>query len=136
MLGKEKTENYLKVIYRLQRLHGKVRGVEVAEKLNVSKPTVSIAVHDLEKAGYVTISFDCTFRLTDKGIEQAKAITEKYDFFMDMLRFLRVDCNTAIEDACRLEHCLSEESFIALQTFFQNYMSAVMKAQRFTDSKQ
>ena len=135
MLGKEKTENYLKVIYRLQRMHGDVRGVDIADELNVSRPTVSIAIKELEKEGYLTINFDSGLRLTDKGIEYAKAVTEKYDFFMDMLRFLHVDMNTAKEDACRLEHSLSEESFQALQTFFQNYMSAVLNAHKFTEPK-
>jgi Mn-dependent DtxR family transcriptional regulator len=54
---------------------------------------------------------------------------------MDMLRFLHVDMNTAKEDACRLEHSLSEESFQALQTFFQNYMSDVLNAHSFTEPK-
>ena len=135
MLGKEKTENYLKVIYRLQRMHGDVRGVEIADELNVSRPTVSIAIKELEKEGYLTINFDSGLRLTDKGIEYAKAVTERYDFFIDVLHFLRVDSNTAKEDACRLEHSLSEESFQALQTFFQNYMSAVLNAHNFTEPK-
>lgn len=126
MLGKEKTENYLKVIYRLQRMHGDVRGVEIADELNVSRPTVSIAIKDLEKAGYVTISFDCRFRLTGKGIERAKEVTEKYDFFIDLLRFLKVNPSTAKADACKLEHSLSDESFAALQKFFQNYSSALL----------
>ncbi len=135
MLGKEKTENYLKVIFRLQRIYGEVRGIEVADELNVSKTTVSIAVHELEKEGYVTIDFDSHFRLTEKGIKRAKEVTEKYDFFIDLLHFLKVDPSTAKVDACKLEHSLSEESFIALQTFFQNYMSAVLNAHNFTEPK-
>ena len=135
MLGKEKTENYLKVIYRLQRMHGDVRGVEIADELNVSRPTVSIAIKDLEKSGLIKTNYDSSIRLTDEGISLAKAVTEKYDFFMDMLRFLHVDMNTAKEDACRLEHSLSEESFKALQTFFQNYMSDVLNAHIFTEPK-
>lgn len=128
MLGKEKTENYLRVIYKLQRLHGDVRGVEVADELNVSKTTVSIAVHELEKEGYVTIDFDSHFRLTKKGIKRAEEVTEKYDFFIDLLRFLKVDPSTAKVDACKLEHSLSEESFSALQKFFQNYSSTLLTA--------
>lgn len=58
MLGKEKTENYLKVIYRLQRMHGDVRGVEIADELNVSRPTVSIAIKDLEKSGLIKTNYD------------------------------------------------------------------------------
>lgn len=82
MLGKEKTENYLKVIYRLQRMHGDVRGVEIADELNVSRPTVSIAIKDLEKSGLIKTNYDSSIRLTDEGISLAKAVTEKYDFFM------------------------------------------------------
>ncbi len=135
MLGKEKTENYLRVIYRLQRLYGEVRGIEVANELNVNKATVSIAVHELEKENYVTIDFDSKIRLTSKGIERAKEVTEKYEFFIDLLHFFKVDPSTAKADACKLEHSLSEESFQALQTFFQNYMSAVLNAHNFTEPK-
>jgi Mn-dependent DtxR family transcriptional regulator len=116
-------------------MHGDVRGVEIADELNVSRPTVSIAIKDLEKSGLIKTNYDSSIRLTDEGISLAKAVTEKYDFFMDMLRFLHVDMNTAKEDACRLEHSLSEESFQALQTFFQNYMSDVLNAHSFTEPK-
>ena len=116
-------------------MHGDVRGVEIADELNVSRPTVSIAIKDLEKSGLIKTNYDSSIRLTDEGISLAKAVTEKYDFFMNMLRFLHVDMNAAKEDACRLEHSLSEESFQALQTFFQNYMSAVLNAHNFTEPK-
>lgn len=132
MPGKEKTENYLKVIYRLQGLNGDVRCVEVAEELKVSKATVSIAVHELEKEGYITISCSKKLKLTSRGIERAIAVTEKYDFFMDMLKFLRVNDKIARKDACQLEHSLSDESFRALKMFFQNYMSAVLNMHNFT----
>ncbi len=128
MLGKEKTENYLKVIHRLQRRNGDVRGIEIAHELGVTRTTVSIAVHELEKEGYVIIKYDCGIQLTAKGMQRAKVVTEKYDFFMDMLRYLRVDPDTAKVDACRMEHSLSEKSFKALQAFFQNHMRAAIKA--------
>lgn len=128
MLGKEKTENYLKVIHRLQRMHGDARGIEISHELGVTRTTVSIAVHELEREGYVTITDDCGIRLTAKGIHRAKVVTEKYDFFMDMLRYLRVDPETARADACRMEHSLSEKSFKALQAFFRNHMNAAIKA--------
>ena len=136
MLGKEKTENYLKVIHRLQRRNVYVRGKDLADELNVSKATVSIAVHELEKEGYVIIEYDCGIQLTAKGMQRAKIVTEKYDFFMDMLRYLRVDTETAKMDACRMEHSLSEKSFKALQAFFQNYMSAAIRAHILESNKE
>lgn len=130
MLGKEKIENYLRIIYRLQRMHGEVRGVEIADELNVSRPTVSTSVKELAREGYIQINYDSSFVLTDKGLELAKAVTEKYDFFVDLLRFVKVSQATAKEDACMLEHSLSDESFAALQRFFQNYVNEISSIEK------
>lgn len=118
MLGKEKTENYLKVIYRLQKMERSARGVDIAYELGVSRPTVSVAVKELEKEGYITTDSGSSAVLTEKGLAVAMSVTEKYSFFIDMLRFLNVSPSTAKIDACQLEHSLSDESFTALQKFF------------------
>lgn len=132
MLGKEKTENYLKIIYRLQKSEGRARGVDIAGELNVARPTVSVTIKELEKTGYVSTYGDGSAVLTEKGLEIAQAVTERYTFFVDMLHFLGIQGIQAKDDACHLEHSLSEESFKALKIFFQNYMSAVLNAHNFT----
>ena len=121
MLGKTKTENYLKVIYLLQQQHGTARQREIADVLEVSRPTVSISMKELIKAGYAEINPDGSVILTVQGKHIADAVTEKYRFFLHMLRFMQVNENTAKEDACKLEHSLSDESFTAMQRFFEEY---------------
>lgn len=122
MLGKEKTENYLKTIYRIQRAFGQVRGADVAKELNVTRPTVSFALKELRKDGYIKDYDNNGFLLTKKGLERAREIEERFSFLERMLLFLEVDKNTAAEDACRMEHSLSDDSFRALQKFFMPEM--------------
>lgn len=131
MVGKEKTENYLRIIWNLQRMHSSVRGVEIAEELNVSRPTVSVALKDLKKEGYVEFLPDSSVILTEKGKERAISITERYDFFIYMLNFLNVKGHQAQEDACLMEHSLSDESFHAFQEFFLNYINATTGIENF-----
>ena len=118
MLGKEKTENYLKVIYKIQRACGQVRGIDVAKELKVTRPTVSFAVKELRKAGYIKDYDNNGFLLTKQGLARAREIEERFSFLERMLIFLNVDKTTAAEDACRMEHSLSDDSFRALQKFF------------------
>ena len=122
MIGKEKTENYLKTIYKLQKISGQARGSDVAAELNVSRPTVSVALKELRKKGYIKTYDDGSFLLTKKGLAEAQSIEERFSFLTDMLTFLNVDKTIAAEDACRLEHNLSDDSYRALQQFFSTKM--------------
>ena len=81
MVGKEKMENYLKTILKIQNTYGSVRGIDISRELDVSKPTVSVAVHELEKEGYVNCISSSNIILTKKGAELAKKIKGKYCFF-------------------------------------------------------
>lgn len=118
MLGKEKIENYLKTIYKLQLSNERVKGVKVASELNVSRPTVCVALRELRNIGYVRSYDDGSISLTKKGLSEAQDIEDKISFLKDMLTFLNVDKATAAEDACRLEHSLSDDSYKALQQYF------------------
>lgn len=133
MVGKEKTENYLRIIWKLQRQHQSVKGAEIAEELNVSRPTVSVALKDLQKEDYVEFLQDSSVVLTEKGKEKAIAMTERYEFFLRMLHFLNVEDRQAEEDACLMEHCLSDESFHAFQQFFLNYIDAISSVEKFRE---
>ena len=123
MIGKEKTENYLKVIYKLQSSGSRVKGVNVASELNVSRPTVCVALKELRKEGYIRLFDDGSFMLTRKGVAEAQNVEDRFNFFKDMLTFLNVDKDIAEEDACRMEHTVSEESYRALQQFFSAKMA-------------
>lgn len=122
MLGKEKIENYLKTIYKLQLSGDRVKGVNVASELHVSRPTVCVALRELRNNGYVK-AYDDGSTLTKKGLAEARNIEDRFNFLTDMLTFLNVDKITAAEDACRLEHNLSDDSYKALQQFFNAKMT-------------
>ena len=118
MLGKEKIENYLKTIYKLQLSGDRVKGVNVASELHVSRPTVCVALRELRNIGYVKAYDDGSISLTKKGLAEARNIEDKFSFLTEMLAYLNVDKTIAAEDACRLEHSLSDDSYKALQQFF------------------
>ncbi|WP_295066567.1 metal-dependent transcriptional regulator [Ruminococcus sp.] len=118
MLGKEKTENYLRTILKIQETCGSARGIDIVGELGVSKPTVSIAVHELEKEGYIECTNSYNIILTRKGIELAKKIKGRYCFFLLMLRYMGVGEENAKIDACKMEHSMGDESYKALLDFF------------------
>lgn len=112
---KRTTEDYLKTIYLLEKKHLGVRGVDIAEELNVSRPTVSIILKRLIDEGYVTKNAEHEVFLTEAGREIAENTLKKNQMFKELLTDLGVDEKTAAEDACEMEHAVSKESFEALQ---------------------
>ncbi len=118
MLGKEKTENYLRTILKLQEEHGCVREIDIVGELGVSKSTVSIAVNELKKEGYIDCISNTRIILTRKGMELASKIKGRYYFFLLMLRYIGVDEENARIDACKMEHSMCDGSYKALLDFF------------------
>lgn len=112
---KRTTEDYLKTIYLLKKKHRSVRGVDIAEEMNVSRPTVSIILKRLIEEGYVTKNEEHEVFLTDDGREIAESTLKKNQMFKELLRDLGVDEKTAEADACEMEHAVSTESFEALK---------------------
>ncbi len=112
---KRTTEDYLKTIYLLSRRNSGVRCVEIAEELNVSRPTVSIIVKRLMEEGYVTKNSEHEVFLTDGGLTIAESTLKKNQLFKELLTELGVDKKTAAADACEMEHAVSTESFEALK---------------------
>ncbi|WP_270297008.1 metal-dependent transcriptional regulator [Eggerthella sinensis] len=106
----ESAEDYLKAVLVLAREHGFVRAVDVAERLGVSKASVSKALSKLERAGCIDIVCH-DVRLTSEGRAVAERILERHEFFWSLLVSAGVNERTADEEACRMEHCLSEDSF-------------------------
>lgn len=112
-------EDYLKTVYLLQKNNGCVRGVDIAEQLGVSKPTVSVSLKQLEKEGYLFLDDAHEAHLTDAGKKIAEATLERHQTFTILLESLGVDSITAAEDACQMEHAVSAESYAALKGLAQ-----------------
>ena len=107
---RESAENYLETILILSQRKGKgeVRSIDIVNELEFSKPSVSVAMKNLrEKDGYI--------RLTDKGLEIAEKMYERHTLLSQWLIKLGVDEKVAVEDACRMEHVISAESFAAIK---------------------
>ncbi len=116
----ESGENYLEAIYMLSERLGSVRSIDVVNHLGFSKPTVSVAVHTLERNGFLTISQEGHLHLTDAGLEVAQCIYERHQVLTSLLVKLGVPESIAVEDACKMEHDLSEITFEKIKNFFQN----------------
>ena len=111
----ESGEMYLETILILSNEKGFVRSVDIADRMKFSKPSVSRAVNLLKAAGHITISDSGAITLTDSGLAIAKTIYERHNVLTSMLISLGVSDETASEDACRVEHYISEETFQAIK---------------------
>ena len=107
----ESAENYLETILVLSKRKPHVRSIDIATELSFSKPSVSVAMKNLRENGYVLMDPDGYLTLTDAGREIAEKIYERHTLLTDWLLYLGVSPKTAEEDACRIEHVISAESF-------------------------
>ena len=114
---RESAEDYLERILMLHQSIGLVRAVDIANLMNFSKPSVSIALKKLRQNGYVTIDDGGYISLTDSGREIAERVFERHRLISKLLMALGVDEDVAKEDACRIEHDLSVESFEAIKEY-------------------
>ncbi|NLA84783.1 MAG: metal-dependent transcriptional regulator [Clostridiales bacterium] len=113
----ESAENYLETILILKKKNNAVRSIDIVNELEYTKPSVSVAMKNLRENGYIEMDDDGYIKLTDKGLKIAEKIYERHKFLSDWLIKLGVDENTAIEDACRMEHVISSETFEAIKEF-------------------
>jgi Mn-dependent DtxR family transcriptional regulator len=111
----ESAENYLETILILSRRKAAVRSIDIASELEFSKPSVSVAMKHLRENGYIEMDADAYITLTPKGLAIAETMYERHTFLSEWLSSLGVSDHVAIEDACRIEHVLSEESFSAIK---------------------
>ena len=114
---RESAENYLETILILSQRKGKgeVRSIDIVNELEFSKPSVSVAMKNLRENGYITVDKEGYIRLTDKGLEIAENMYERHTLLSQWLIKLGVDEKVAVEDACRMEHVISAESFAAIK---------------------
>ena len=115
----ESGEMYLEAIYVLHEKTGFVRSIDVSEYLGYSKPSVSRAMGILKKGEYIHVDADGGLALTEKGLDVAKKIYARHTLLTRLLVGIGVSPETAAEDACKLEHAISDESFQAIKDYVQ-----------------
>lgn len=111
----ESAENYLETILILKNKNGAVRSIDIANELGFSKPSVSVAMKNLRENGYIAVDSSGYITLLDSGRQIAEKIYERHTTLSKWLVSLGVDAKTAAEDACRIEHIISSESFEAIK---------------------
>ena len=113
----ESAENYLETILILSHKKPVVRSVDIADELGFKKSSVSVAMKNLREKEMITVRPEGYIYLTDKGRQVAEMIYERHQFLSAWLMALGVDETTAVDDACRIEHVISPESFAAIKSF-------------------
>lgn len=113
----ESAENYLEAIYVLKQEKGRIRSIDIARHLDFTKPSISRAVSLLRSNGYITVDKEGWIELTDTGSAIACKVYERHSFFADWLTNIGVAPDVAAEDACRMEHDLSDETFQKIREF-------------------
>ena len=121
MTVRESGEMYLEAILVLAKKSGYVRSIDVSEYLGYSKPSVSRAMGILREGGYILVEKDGDITLTDSGKKLAETIYERHTVLSDLLIRLGVDEKTATDDACRIEHVISDESFQAIKQYYYQH---------------
>lgn len=111
----ESAENYLETILMIKNKKGLVRSIDIANELEFSKPSVSVAMKNLRQNGYIDVDSNGYITLLDSGREIAEKMYERHTTLSDWLISLGVDAKVAVEDACRIEHIISTESFEAIK---------------------
>ena len=113
----ESAENYLETILILSKSHPVVRSVDIAEELNFKKSSVSVAMKNLREKNHITVSKEGFIYLTESGKSIAEMIYERHQLLTSWLTSLGVDATIAAEDACKIEHVLSPETFQAIKKY-------------------
>lgn len=114
----ESAENYLEAIYVLNKKRGSVRSIDIAQHMSFSKPSVSNMMKRLRENGYILMDSDGLITLTDTGQEIADRIYERHSLIASFLMDLGVEELTARSDACKIEHCLSDETFECIKKHY------------------
>ena len=118
MKMQESPEDYLETIYMLSLHSSEVRSIDVARHLGYSKPSVSVAMKRLRENGYVNMDDNNLLKLKESGLAIARSIYERHQVISGYLMSIGVSEETALKDACRIEHVLSEETFHKIKEIF------------------
>jgi Mn-dependent DtxR family transcriptional regulator len=117
----ESSENYLETILMLSKVKPVVRSVDIADELGFKKSSVSVAMKHLRELNHITVTKEGFIYLTESGKEIAETIYERHELISDWLVRLGVDKETAVTDACRMEHVISKESFEAMKKHIKEH---------------
>lgn len=117
---KESAEDYLESILVLNALNNKVRSIDIVNRMKVTKPSVSVAMKKLRENGLINMDKDSYITLTEEGKKIAEKIYERHQFITQWLKDLGVPDEIAKDDACKIEHVLSEETFNALKEKYKH----------------
>ena len=120
-------EDYLEAILILEQKRGYVRSSDVAEQMKVTKPSVTNATRLLKEDGFLTMDGDKQIRLTELGREVAESIYERHCILTEGLIYLGVDPEMAEQDACRIEHDISRETFEKLKEYWERFLKVKEK---------
>jgi len=115
MAVSEAIENYLETIYILSQQQSEVHAIDICSYLSYSRPTVSIVLRQMREHGLVTVNEDNHIYLTEEGMKIATHVYERHEVLTRMLMMLGVSKETALHDACKIEHDLSDETFEAIR---------------------
>ncbi len=118
----QSAEDYLEDILKLSQIRPVVRSIDIATDMNYSKPSISVAMKNLRENGYINVDDSGFITLTDPGMEIAARIYERHELMRKWLIYLGVDEQIAAEDACKIEHALSPETFDALKEHISQTM--------------
>jgi len=118
---KESAENYLETILILSKKLASVRSIDVANEMNFTKASISIAMKKLREENYITVNEDGSILLTETGAEIATRVYERHQLIAKILISLGVSEETAYEDSCKIEHDLSKESFEKIKEYYENH---------------
>lgn len=116
----ESGENYLEQIYMLSRQKEKIRAVDLCTALGFSRPTVSVMLRELRAEGFVTTAENGGLALTQKGEDVAKRMYERHCIIAEALMRLGVSQETALNDACKIEHDISDETFLRIRAYLND----------------
>lgn len=122
MVIQESGENYLEAILMLKQRNGEVHSIDIAAELGFSKPSVSVAMKNFRNNGYITMDDHGHIELTAAGLDIAERVYERHQLLTKILTKLGVSEDTAREDACKIEHDLSVETFDALKNYYLSHM--------------
>ena len=111
----ESVEDYLETILLLQKKTGHVRSIDIANEMNFTKASVSVAMKNLREKAYITMEDKGYITLTENGKKRAESVLERHNILSELLQHIGVSKETALADACKIEHDLSDESFEAIK---------------------
>lgn len=118
----ESAENYLETILMLTKRSGSVRSIDIVNEMNVTKPSVSVAMKQLRENGYIEMDLQSLITLTKKGKEIAEKIYEKHILLKNVFTALGVSEDVAIADACKIEHDLSDETISCIKKYYEEHL--------------